>query len=87
MGTMMFDLSTEMSMSVIFKINEIVTDVTRIEGGRGASISSDGVLLYYDITEEESTKIYDRLEASMNYMVFEWINPVFDDFEGEEVDE
>lgn len=85
MGTMMFDLSSDMSMAVLFEINEAVSSVTRVEGGRGTTITHDGVIMFFDLTEEESDRIYGMLERRLNENILAWLNPTYDDdFDDEE---
>ena len=77
MGTMMFDLSKDMSMSVLFKINKIVSDVTRIEGGRGMKFTLDGVAIYDHISERKSDVIVERLADVFNEDMFNLLNPTY----------
>ena len=84
MGTMMFDLSSDMSMAVLFEINEAVSSVTRVEGGRGTTLTHGGVIMFFDLTEEESDRIYGMLERRLSKDTFAWLNPTYDDFDDEE---
>ena len=84
MGTMMFDLSSDMSMAVLFEINEAVSSVTRIEGGRGTTMTHDGVIMFFDLLEDESDRIYGMLERRLSEDTLAWLNPTYDDFEEKE---
>lgn len=84
MGTLMFDLSSDMSMAVLFEINEAVSSVTRVEGGRDTKMSQGGVIMFFDLTEEESDRICAMLERRLSKDTFAWLNPTYDDFDDEE---
>lgn len=84
MGTMMFDLSSDMSMAVLFEINEAVSSVTRVEGGRGTTMTHDGMLMYFELSENESDRIYEMLERRLNENILAWLNPTYDDLEEKE---
>ena len=84
MGTMLFDLTEDMSMSVLFKINKIVSDVTGIEGGRGMKITLDRVAIYDHISERKSDAIVERLADVFNEDMFNLLNPTYYEYEEED---
>ena len=84
MGTLMFNLTSDMSMTVLFEINRAVSNTTRVEGGRGMALTHDGVLMYYDISEDEADEINERIERMVGEDMLDRLNPVFDEIDDEE---
>ena len=83
---MLFDIHKDMSMSVLYKINKIVTDITGIEGGRGMKFTLDRVAIYDNITEDEADRIVSNLEKEFCQGMFNLINPTYYEYSEDDDD-
>ena len=87
-GTVLIHIPDDMPYNKVRQIVLVITEVTKVEGGRESSFTCGNDIMFFKITEDESYEIRNRLvEMFGEDYVYDVLNFTFDDQFDDEQDE